>query len=307
MFMDPAAKAFLDSLGNGPPPPADINEQRAGFSALWQSMAPVPPSGPVRIAKEIMSDGRQIECLVYRPNEVEKNLPVLVFYHGGGGIMLSPEDFDATSRMLAEHASCMVVVPRYRQAPENPFPAPIDDCLAVYAWLTKNAPSWGGDASRIAVSGDSAGGYLAAAVAQDAKRNGLSLPIAQVLLYPMLDMASAVPSRFDRAAFTSHEALVGTVQLHFGSNVLDPRASPLREPNLVGLPPALIIAVDTDPLVDEARAYVHRLRAAGVATSYFVYEGQVHGFFSFGGVMEEGNRCVLHVASWLSHAFAKAR
>ncbi|MEY4238048.1 MAG: hypothetical protein RL339_649 [Pseudomonadota bacterium] len=307
MFIDPAAKAFLDSLGNGPPPPADINEQRAGFSALWQSMAPEPPSGPVRITKEVMSDGRQIECLVYRPNEVEENLPVLVFYHGGGGIMLSPEDFDATSRMLAEHASCMVVVPRYRQAPENPFPAPIDDCLAVYAWLTKNASSWGGDASRIAVSGDSAGGYLAAAVAQDAKRNGLSLPIAQVLLYPMLDMASAVPSRFDRAAFTSHEALVGTVQLHFGNNVLDPRASPLREPDLVGLPPALIIAVDTDPLVDEARAYVHRLRAAGVSTSYFVYEGQVHGFFSFGGFMEEGNRCVLHVASWLSHAFTKAR
>ena len=91
--------------------------------------------------------------------------------------------------------------------------------------------------------------------------------------------------------------------MHFGDNVLDPRASPLREPDLRGLPPALIIAVDTDPLLDESRAYVHRLRAADVPTSYFCYEGQIHGFFSFGATMPEGNRCLTHVAGWLVQTF----
>ena len=132
------------------------------------------------------------------------------------------------------------------------------------------------------------------------------MPIAQVLVYPMLDMAGAAPSRFDREAFVSHESLLGTIAMHFGENVLDPRASPLREPDLSGLPPSMIISVDTDPLIDEARAYAHRLRAAQVATSYFCYEGQVHGFFSFGGAMDEGNRCVTHIAGWLRDAFGTA-
>lgn len=303
MFIDPQARIFLDSLANGPPPPADIHEQRQSFSALWRGMAPVPPPNVAMTSRELVFPGRAIDCLVYRPDSTRADLPVVLFLHGGGGVMLSPEDFDATSRMIASEAQCLVVVPRYRQAPEHPFPAPVDDCLAVYSWLVVNASQWGGHNDCVAVCGDSAGGYLAAAVAQDAKRNGLPMPRAQVLLYPMLDMASAAPSRFDRAAFTSHEALVGTVLLHFGDQVLNPRASPLREPDLSGLPPALIIAVDTDPLIDEARAYVHRLRAAEVPTSYFCYEGQVHGFFSFGGHMPEGNRCVSHVASWLTHAF----
>lgn len=307
MYVDPHAKLFLDSLAEGPSPPADLAAQRAAFSTLWRSMAATPPSGAMMTKESVPTEGHSIECLVYRPNDAEEGLPVLIFYHGGGGIMLSPEDFDATSQMLAAQAHCLVIVPRYRQAPENPFPAPIDDCLAVYQWLTRHAGTWGGDAGRIVVSGDSAGGYLAAAVCQDAKRNGLPMPLAQLLLYPMLDMASMAPSRFDRAAFTSHDALVGTVKLHFGDHLLDPRASPLREPDLAGLPPAMIVAVDTDPLFDEARAYAHRLRGAGVATSFFVYEGQVHGFFSFGGRMPEGNRCVTHVAGWVRDAFADGR
>jgi len=201
--------------------------------------------------------------------------------------------------MLADQVGALVVVVRYRRAPEHPFPQPLDDCIAVYRWLAESAVDWGGDSARIAVVGDSAGGYLAAAVAQDAKDEAAQPPLAQVLLYPMLDMAGAAPSRFDRGAFVTDEGLRATIALHFGDNVLDPRASPLRAPHLGGLPSTLIITTDTDPLIDEGRAYAHRLRAAGVPVSYFCYEGQVHGFFSFGGAMDEGNRCVAHVASWL--------
>lgn len=298
-FVDPQAQSFLDMLAASPPPSPDLEEQRAGFSDLWRSMAPAAPRSVTVEVQRVDNAGHAVECLVYRPADAGPELPVVIFYHGGGGIMLSPEDFDATSRMLADKVGALVVVPRYRRAPEYPFPQPLEDCISVHRWLSTHAAEWGGNCSAIAVVGDSAGGYLAAAVAQEAKRSGTPMPRCQVLIYPMLDMAGAAPSRFDRAAFVTHDGLVGTIALHFGDNVLDPRASPLREPDVGGLPPAMIVTVDTDPLIDEGRAYAHRLRAAGVPVSYFCYEGQVHGFFSFGGFMSEGNRCVAHVASWL--------
>lgn len=298
-FIDPAAKAFLDALAMAPPPPEDLAEQRTGFSALWRSMEPAAPETVTLESKSVPAAAHEIECLVYRPHEAKERLACVLFYHGGGGIMLSPEDFDATSRMLADQVGAAVVVPRYRLAPENPFPAPLDDCVAVYRWIIEHGQDWNVDASRVAVCGDSAGGYLAAAVAQEARRHDLAMPVAQVLLYPMLDMAGASPSRYDRAYFVTDAALKGTIALHFGDAVLDPRASPLREPDLAGLPPTLIITTDLDPLIDEGRAYALRLRTAGVPVSYFCYEGQIHGFFSFGGAMPEGNRCVAHVASWL--------
>jgi acetyl esterase len=302
-YIDPQAQTFLDSLTMAPAPPTDLAAQRAGFSALWRSMAPLAPVTVIVAHHAVPAGDHQVDCLTYRPSAVSGDLPIILFLHGGGGIMLSPEDFDATSKLLADKVGALVVVPRYRQAPEYPFPQPLDDCLAVYNWLSAKGNDIGGDRSRIAVTGDSAGGYLAAAVVQDAKRSGAAMPLAQVLLYPMLDMASAAPSRYDRAYFVTDAALKGTIALHFGDAVLDPRASPLREPDLAGLPPALIITTDLDPLMDEGRAYALRLRNAGVAVSYFCYEGQIHGFFSFGGAMAEGNRCVAHVASWLCNAF----
>jgi len=302
-FIDPQARAFLDRMAAAPPPPADLGAQREGFSALWRSMAPAVPPNVDFVHRSIPAGDCEIDCLVYTPVGAESGLPVILFLHGGGGIMLSPEDFDATSRLLADQTGAVVVAPRYRLAPEHPFPQPLDDCGTVYRWLVANVAQWGGDPARIAVAGDSAGGYLAAAVVQDAKRHGQRLPLAQVLLYPMLDMAGASPSRHDRAWFVTDAALKSTIAMHFGDAVLDPRASPLREPDLEGLPPALVIVTDLDPLMDEGRAYAIRLRNAGVPVSYFCYEGQIHGFFSFGGAMEEGNRCVAHVSSWLRHAF----
>lgn len=304
MYIDPAARSFLAELeNNSGPAPETIGEQRAAFSALWRSMAPPAPDVHAIQNHAIAVESGRIDCLVYRPRAAAAALPAVLFFHGGGGIMLSPEDFDATSRVLALAADCVVIVPRYRQAPEHPFPKPLEDCLAAYGWVRARCEELGIDPERIAVAGDSAGGYLAAAVCQEAKRHGQKGPLAQILLYPMLDMAGAAPSRYDRAYFVTEAALKHTVDLHFGDAVLDPRASPLREPDLSGLPPTLLITTDLDPLVDEGRAYSHRLRAAGVAVSYFCYEGQIHGFFSFGGRMEEGNRCVAHVASYLRHAF----
>lgn len=294
-FIDKPSRELLDQLAAAGPPPADLAGQRAGFSALWRSLSPPAPD----VARHARIQIAGTECLVYWPQTAARDLPIVVFYHGGGGVMLCPEDFDPTSRMTANLAGAIVVVPRYRQAPEFPFPAPLEDCFAIYRALAEEPAQLAGAATAIAVVGDSAGGYLAAAVTQEARRRGAKMPAAQVLIYPMLDMASYSPSRFEHAHFTTHQGIEGTVALHFGDNVLDPRASPLREPDLSGLPETMIIASDIDCLFDEARAYSRRLRAAGVGCSFFVYEGQVHGFYSFGGTMPEGNRCVAHVAAWL--------
>ncbi|MBY0509170.1 MAG: alpha/beta hydrolase [Rhodospirillaceae bacterium] len=298
-FVHPQALAFLEALKQGSAPPADIEGQRTWFSRLWRSMQPKVGATVTFEPRTIVAGGRSIECLVYRPTGSVGALPVILFCHGGGGITLSPEDFDPTSRILAHQVNAIVVVPRYRLAPEHPFPAPLEDCFAVYRWLVESGGKWDIDQERIAVAGDSAGGYLAAAIAQEARRQSIPQPAAQALIYPMLDMAGASPSRYDRAYFVSDEALKSTIALHIGNAVLDPRASPLREPDLAGIAPTLIITTDLDPLMDEGRAYAHRLRAAGVSASYFCYEGQVHGFFSFSGAMEEGKYCIAHISSWL--------
>lgn len=309
MYIHPQTQAFLDMLAAGAkdnPPPATMAEQRQAFSGLWQAMAAPLPGGVECQSHNLTLDGRAVEALVYRPTAAGGPLPILIFYHGGGCATLSPEDFDATSRSLALDAHCIVVVPRFRQAPEHPFPAPLEDSFLAYRWLLSHGADLGGD-GRLAIAGDSGGGYLAAAVAQEAKRHGLAQPAVQILIYPMLDMASAAPSRYTKAYFVTDAALKGVIALHVGDQVLDPRASPLREPDLAGLAPAVVISTDLDPLMDEARAYVDRLRAAGVDASYFVYEGMVHGFFSFGGRIDEGNDAVQHVAGALRARFRRAR
>lgn len=305
-YVDPQVQAFLAQMAGGGPPPATLAEQRAGFSALWRQLGPDPVT--VHSTERLAVPGPRgtIECLVYRPRASAEPLPVLLFLHGGGCVTLSPEDFASTSTVLAVDADCIVVVPRFRQAPEHPFPAPLEDCDAVLAWLQANAPRLAGDPARIAIAGDSAGGYLAAAACLEARERGRAQPIAQVLVYPMTDMASKSPSRVALDYWVNDERLAGVIALHVGDRVLDPRASPLRAASLAGLAPALVLTTSLDPLRDEGRAYAERLRAAGVPVSYFCYEGMVHGFFSFGRVIEEGNRAVQHVAGHLRHAFRRA-
>lgn len=309
MYIDPQVQAFLDQLAANPgPKPHEmpIEVTREGFSAFWRQMNP-PPRAMAAI-EEVVVDGPRgpIPLRVYVPRRTEAPLPVLVFFHGGGCCLLSPEDFDGTSTALAAEADCIVVAPRFRQAPEHPFPAPLEDCAATYAWLLDNAGRLGGDPARIALAGDSGGGYLTAAVTLEAKRLGLPQPVYQVLIYPMVDMAARTSSRITKRYFLDDDGLQWVIGMHAGSAVLDPRASPLRAKDHSGLAPAMILACDMDPLADECRAYADVLRRAGVPTSFHCYEGVIHGFFSFGGVIDQGNLAVQHVAGALRHAFRKA-
>ena len=304
MFVHPQVQSFLDGI-----PAADgvvsIDEQRRGFSELWRALAPPPATGVSR--RDILFPGPagDIPALVYQPEGASVDLPILLFLHGGGCVTLSPADFDATSTWLAREGNCAVVVPAFRQAPENPFPAPLEDCVAVYSALCKGAGTVG-DPSRIAVAGDSGGGYLAAALCLDARAAGLPQPLAQILIYPMLDMASKSPSRVSRDYLLNDASLAGVIALHAGTDLLNPRVSPLRASDLRGLARAHVITTTLDPLEDEGRAWVERLRLAGVDASWFSYEGMVHGFFSFGGIIDAGMDVVQHVAAMLRTTWLRA-
>ncbi len=309
MYVDPQIKNFVDDLiAQNLPHPVDMGLEaaREGFSQLWQAIN--PPARDLARNDEITiaGPGGDIRCKVYAPRVGGDPLPVLAYFHGGGCCLMSPEDFEGTNTALAEDAQCIVVVPQYRLAPENPFPAPLEDCYATLRWLQDNAGELGGDRSRIAIAGDSGGGYLTAAVALEAKRNDTPQPVLQILIYPMTDMAGLSPSRVEETMFLDDRTLQWVIGMHAGDNRLDPRASPIHAEDHSGLAPAMVIAAGIDPLRDEGRAYAAKLRNAGVPTQYQLYQGVVHGFFNFGGFSDQANTAVQQAVGALKTAFAKS-
>ncbi len=308
MYIDPQIKKFIDELvaANMPHPvELGLEATRDGFSQLWRQVN--PPTRDLASVIEISIPGPagEVRTKVYTPHG-DGPFPVLAFFHGGGCCMMSPEDYEGTNTVLADDAGCIVVVPDYRKAPEAPFPAPLDDCFAVYRWLLANAGKINGDTSRIAIAGDSGGGYLAAAVAQEAKREGVTQPALQILIYPMTDMGGLPPSRIEETLFLDDRTLQWVIGMHVGEHRLDPRASPILEPDISGLAPAVVIAAQIDPLRDEGKAYASKLRKAGVPVQYHLYEGVVHGFFNMGGFCDQGNVAVAQAAAALRDAFARA-
>ena len=308
MYIDPQIKAFIDDLSAlDMPHPVELGlaATRDGFSQLWQQVNPAARE-TVRI-EEIQFPGPagDIRTMVYTPKG-EGPFPVVAFFHGGGCCMMAPEDYTGTNTALAEDAGAIVVVPAYRRAPENPFPAPLDDCFATYQWLLGNAATIGGDPSRIAIAGDSGGGYLAAAVAQEAKRRNAAQPAMQLLIYPMTDMGGLPTSRIEETMFLDDRTLQWVIDMHVGENRLDPRASPILEPDVTGLAPAVVIAAQIDPLRDEGKAYASKLRNADVPVQYHLYEGVVHGFFNMGGFCDQGNAAVAQACAALREAFSHA-
>jgi acetyl esterase len=214
----------------------------------------------------------------------------ILYLHGGGWTVGDLDTHDPTCRMLAGEAGTTVVAVDYRLAPEHPFPAALDDTVAAYEWLQANTSTLGVETGAVAVGGDSAGGNLAAAACLAARDRGLVMPVAQLLIYPGLDMRLTSPS-ID--LFADGFLLTKARMQWFRSNyVADPDeyanalASPLLAADLSGVPPALVAIAGMDPLRDEASAYAERLAAAGVPVDLRCFDGFVHGFFAMGVVPE---------------------
>ncbi|MBV8549941.1 MAG: alpha/beta hydrolase [Acidobacteriaceae bacterium] len=281
--------------------PASVEEKRTAYrAAVSRSGQPEPVESATD--RTVPGPAGDIPVRIYRPKVNGRDLPVVLYVHGGGFVSGDLDTHDPLCRMLANHVSAMVVAVNYRRAPEHPYPAAAQDCFAVLNWLAANANSIGGDRERLAVAGDSAGGNLAAVIALMARDNRLSLK-AQVLIYPMLDATLSSPSLVENA-FMPPFTLVDCVhswQLYLPRDVdrRSPCVSPLQAQDLTGLAPALILTAEFDILADEGRAYANRLEQAGVSVEREDYPGMLHGFFQWGGVVAEGraamNRVVQHL------------
>ena len=228
---------------------------------------------------------------------------VVAYFHGGGWVQGDLETHHGLCARLALRSGTIVVAIEYRLAPEHKFPAAVEDSFVAYRWLRSHAAEVGGDPGRVAVAGDSAGGNLSAVVSQLSAREGVPVPTCQVLIYPALDFAFDTPSH--RELTDGHiiprDRIVWYMEQYLpaGADLNDPHASPLREPDLHGQPPALIITAGFDPLRDEGAAYAERLRAAGVDVVYHEYRGQIHAFLSLTKTIPQGMDCTWEIGAYL--------
>ncbi|MFP3293528.1 MAG: alpha/beta hydrolase, partial [Nitrososphaeria archaeon] len=248
----------------------------------------------------------EIHARLYRPRSIERP-PLVVYYHGGGFVYYSVETHDNICRRLSTLSGAAVMSVDYRLAPEHKFPAAVHDAYDAVVWAGEAAEELGVDPNAIAVAGDSAGGNLAAAVslmARDAGRGDFIR--AQVLIYPVLNMIDMSPSRFE---FGEGYMLEERMDRWFVAQYLaDPRdatnpyASPLLAEDLRGLPPALVVTAEYDPLRDQGEIYAHRLRAAGVPATATRYLGMTHGFIRFYPMLRAGRDALAQIAGYLSAA-----
>jgi acetyl esterase len=279
MPVDPGLKAMLDQLAQADGPTTrEVGAVQA--RELYRAMA-LLNGDTVEMARieDITIDGA-MGARIYASTSGTP-LPMLVWYHGGGWTIGDLETADRTCRRLAAGTGALVVSVDYRLAPEHPFPAAADDCVGVIRWLIGNASSLGGDASRIAVGGDSAGGNLAAVVACRARDEGLLLRY-QLLVYPVTDctMSSSSYDANGEGYLLTRDTMAWFIENYVGDgDPKDPRVSPLFVDDLRGVAATLVITAEFDPLRDEGEAYGERLREAGVDVDVRRFDGQTHGFF----------------------------
>ena len=251
------------------------------------------------VDRSIPGPEAEIPVRIYTPERTSDDdapFGILVFFHGSGFVIFDLDTHDHECRVLANLGRVVVVSVDYRLAPEHKFPAAVTDARTAVHWAANHADGLGADASRLAVGGDSAGGNLAAVVARVARDEG-GPPIAfQLLVYPVTDLRGGHPSRVENG---EGYLLTTRVMKWFEAQYLnddgertDPLASPLLADSLEGLPPALVITAEYDPLRDEGDEYAERLRAAGVPVTLSRYAGAVHGFFQLSATTDIGRRAV---------------
>ena len=278
---------------------AGIRKSRAAVAP------PVPPftwiTGPVfaDVTREQSSvrarDKHEVPLRVYRPTRSREPLPVVVFFHGGGWVLGSTRRYDPLCTFLARAVPAVVVSVDYRMAPENRAPMAVHDSVDAVRWLGEHAESLGGNGSRLAVSGDSAGGNLSAVACQVVRDEGGPAISHQALMYPSTDATKSQPSIREHA----HAPLLTRAKIdvfldhYLGPGGLapdDPLVSPLWAASHADLPPALVQTADIDPLRDEGTVYADRLADAGVAVRHTNYVGVPHGFASFPGATTVGRQ-----------------
>ena len=277
MAIDPELLAAIEARAANGPSSTDLPSMRAAFAAAGAAL-PAPEVGAVSDHLAPGGDGG-VRVRIYRPEGRERP-PLLIFLHGGGFMLGDVETHDAACRHLVAAAGCAVAAVGYRLAPEDPFPAGLNDCQSATEWLLDQAGALGLDPNRVVIGGESAGGNLAAVVARRLATRTGNRPMLQLLVHPLTDFRLQTPS------ITAIEAPGLTVEgmnmvraVYLGAaDPMDPDASPGLAADLAGLPPAIVVTVEIDPLRDEGEAYALRLATAGVETTLVRLPGLVHGF-----------------------------
>ncbi len=307
MPLDPQARAVLDQLAAmGLPAVNEVSPEQARANMKLRPRAPGPEVAKVEDRSIPGPDG-DVPVRIYTP-EGSGSFPILMWYHGGGWVIGDLESADGPSRHLCVGADCVVVSVDYRLAPETKFPGPAEDCYAATQWAVDNAAAINGDPARVAVGGDSAGANLAAAVLLMARdRNGPAISF-QLLVYPVTERNFSTASYHDNA--TGYSLTQAGMRWFWDQYLADdadaanPYAAPAQAANLSGLPPALVITAEFDPLRDEGEAYAGLLRNAGVPTQATRYDGMIHGFFAMPAVLDQGRRAMDEATAALKASLA---
>ncbi|MFN8041176.1 MAG: alpha/beta hydrolase [Acidimicrobiales bacterium] len=306
--------AALSARQEGPNPTFDPPAMRRDMRNLTKLGTPWRHTVHAHDRK-VPGDGVEIPVRCYRPHGAPGQVPGIVYAHGGGFVVGDLDTHDATCRLLADVAGCVVVAVDYRLAPEHPFPAALDDVVAAFRWVHHHADELGIDPAAIGVAGDSAGATISAGVCHETRRLGLPTPTVQGLIYPLVDI---------RMRFDSYETFAEGFSLtrrtmdwfrdqylpHLTDELLtDPRVSPLCG-DLTGLPPAVIATAGFDPLRDDGRAYADALREAGVDVTYRCYDDFLHGFYGMMVLPDAAAACVeidraLGRVLWEAHRAAR--
>ncbi|MEC5145886.1 alpha/beta hydrolase [Chitinophaga sp. 212800010-3] len=302
-----AALEFIQSI-----PAVDTTDAALAGRQFYEAF--IPMAGEAEeidiTERTILLSGGNIRIRIYRPSD-QPLLPAVVYFHGGWFNAGSLDTHDRPLRTLAKLSGAVFISVDYRLAPEFPFPHGLQDCFDALQWVVANAALLNIDAARIALAGDSAGAALATATAKRAVKVMNISVCCQVLIYPVTDSSLNTPS-WHRYADGPNLTLDGAriAWDWYAPAPADrhhPDAAPLNSSDLTGLPPALIITAEHDPLHDEAVQYAEKLQLAGVATQWSEYPGMVHGFFQMGGIISSAKRAMEEVAGFLTDRFATTR
>jgi acetyl esterase len=307
MTVDPELAALVQAANEVPALPLDrANVQPLRELSRAAAIAyGVGPELPHVEDRTVPGPRGAIPVRVYHPEVAP--LGVLVFFHGSGFVIFDLDTHDRECRLLARDAGVVVVSVDYALAPEHPFPAAFEDCVAATRWVAASREQLGVASAPIAVGGDSAGGNLAAAVSAALRDDPSCALRCQMLVYPVTDLASRTASY----AENGEGYLLTSAAMEFfidcyapeRSQRLDPRASPLRATSFAGLPRTLVITAELDPLRDEGEAYAHALEAAGVDVALVRYDGAVHGFFQMSSFSRLARDAIARCATFLAESF----
>jgi acetyl esterase len=308
--LDAGSRAVLDKLASRasvPPWTMPPRQLRDNFDSFFGSLNLGPLDVANRENRTISGPHGPISLRIFRPRDPQSSpLPVLVYYHGGGMMMNSTDTYDSMLQLVSSESGAAVVSVDFRLAPENRFPAGVDDAYAGLLWVHAHAAAIGLDPARIAIGGDSGGGYLTAVISQIARDRGGPALTYQIMIYPAVGTRGHSRSLdlYSEGYFFSREELAWVYAEYVGDAELfsDPRVQPILATDFSRLPPAFIVTAEFDILRDDAEEYAGLLRAAGVPAEVHRYEGTIHAFLNMSRAIPAGRAAISEVAMKLRSA-----